>query len=555
MDEEALRLRLPSADMAAQPSGTVTLLFSDVEGSTRLLHSVGRELYAELLATQRSLLRDACRRHDGYEVDAEGDGLFVAFRTAAAAVASAGEAQRALGEHRWPEEQALRVRMGIHTGEPLVAAPKYVGLAVHRAARIMSAAHGGQVLVSDSTERLLAGDERALSSFSLVDLGLWRLKDFDRPVRLYQLAGDGLEKDFPRVRAERVAPPRRRRRLAVAVAALAIVVLAVGIALLTRGGSAQAAPANSVAVLDSTRNALRGVVAAGMQPGAIAATHGSVLAANTADETLTDIDPTTQQVDRTIPLGEITDDIAAAGSVWALEYGHPLRVALMDFNAARPSKTATYHQECGGCSPIIKQGMAATDQELIAGGVAFAHGSVWAAGTVPTTPNPGTVLMRVDPSTGRIASTLNFEASTASGVAVGNGSIWVAAAGDDAVWQVDEGTDQVDGKVTVGKEPSDVAFGDGSVWVTTAGDDSLWRLDAPEGGNVTVRSVIHVGSRPSSVAVTPDAVWVANHGDGTVSRADPRTNKVVATIHVGNAPTGIAVSGGHVWTTVQGAQQ
>ena len=540
--------------MAAQPTGTVTLLFSDIEGSTRLLHELGRDVYSVSLEKHRQILREACARHDGYEVDSEGDSMFIAFRTAADGVAAAGEIQRELGEQEWLEGKALRARMGVHTGEPLAAPPKYVGLDVHRAARIMAAAHGGQILVSDSTERLLAGDERALRAFSLVDIGQWRLKDFDRPVRLYQLAGDGLKNDFPSVRAEKVAPPRRRRRLAVAVAAVSVVVLGLGIALLTRGGSAHAAPANSVAVIDSTRNALSSAVAAGMQPGAVAAADQGVLVANTGDETLTEIDPTQAMVDRTIPLGEITEDMTATGSVWALEYGHPLRVALMDFNSTQPSKTATYHQECNDCAPIIKQGMAATDQELAAGGIAFADGSLWAAGTEPTAPNPGTVLMRVDPSSGRIISTLNFEGNRASGVAVGNGSIWIAASGDDAVWQVDEGTNHVDGKATVGKEPSDVAFGDGSVWVTTAADDSLWRLDAPEGGNVTPRDVIHVGSQPSAVAVTSDAVWVTNRGDGTVSRVDPQTDKVVATIHVGNAPTGIAAANGRVWTTVQPAQ-
>jgi class 3 adenylate cyclase len=125
--------------MAAQPTGTVTMLFTDIEGSTRLLERLGRERYAEALELHRRLLRAASDAHDGYVVDYEGDAFFVAFSTAEDGVAAAAEAQRALAAAEWPEGQELHVRMGIHTGEPLAAPPEYVGLDVHRTARIMAA--------------------------------------------------------------------------------------------------------------------------------------------------------------------------------------------------------------------------------------------------------------------------------------------------------------------------------------------------------------------------------------------------------------------------------
>src|SRR5262245_11418696 len=128
-----------AADMGEQPRGTVSFLFSDVEGSTRLLADIGTERYAEVLGRQRGALRAAFAAHDGYEVDCEGDGFFVAFASARGAVAAAAEAQRALAAAVWPDGREVRVRMGIHTGEALVEAPKYVGLDVHRAARIMAA--------------------------------------------------------------------------------------------------------------------------------------------------------------------------------------------------------------------------------------------------------------------------------------------------------------------------------------------------------------------------------------------------------------------------------
>jgi predicted ATPase/class 3 adenylate cyclase len=176
-------LRVAEADhvsVAVQPSGTVTLVFTDVESSTRLLRELGGDRYQAALAEHRQIVRAACVRHAGYEVDTAGDGFFVAFATASEAVAAVEEAQVAL------EGASIRVRVGIHTGEPMVDPPKYVGLEVHKAARIMSAGHGGQVLLSQATRDLLDGRE-------FRDLGGHRLKDFDEPVRLYQL-GQG---EFP----------------------------------------------------------------------------------------------------------------------------------------------------------------------------------------------------------------------------------------------------------------------------------------------------------------------------------------------------------------------
>jgi predicted ATPase/class 3 adenylate cyclase len=156
------------------PTGTVTLLFTDIEGSTGLLHELG-DRYAEVLAEHRRVLRAAFRRHGGIEVDTQGDAFFYAFDNAAAAAAAAQEAQQAL------MGGPVAVRMGIHTGEPIATGEGYVGIDVHRAARIMSAGHGGQVLISEKTHALLDGDAR------LRDLGLHRLKDLGRPEKLYQL--------------------------------------------------------------------------------------------------------------------------------------------------------------------------------------------------------------------------------------------------------------------------------------------------------------------------------------------------------------------------------
>src|SRR5437762_2838864 len=157
------------------PSGTVTFLFTDIEGSTRLLHELG-DAYAEALAEHRRVLRGAFAAHGGVEVDTQGDAFFVAFSRAADALAAARDGQATLAEG------PIRVRMGVHTGEPLATDEGYVGIDVHRAARIGAAGHGGQVVVSHAT--------RALVANGLHELGEHRLKDFADPIALYHL-GDG----------------------------------------------------------------------------------------------------------------------------------------------------------------------------------------------------------------------------------------------------------------------------------------------------------------------------------------------------------------------------
>ena len=159
------------------PTGTVTLVFTDVEGSTRLLQQLGADAYADTLARHRRAQREAFIRHDGVEVDTQGDSFFIAFSTAPAAIAAAAEAQQLLAAG------PIRVRMGIHTGTPYVTDEGYIGPDVHRAARIAAAGHGGQILVSSSTAPLVGSE-------SLRDLGEHRLKDLAAPERIYQLGGE-----------------------------------------------------------------------------------------------------------------------------------------------------------------------------------------------------------------------------------------------------------------------------------------------------------------------------------------------------------------------------
>jgi class 3 adenylate cyclase len=179
--------------MSALPEGTVTLLFTDIEGSTRLLQDLGDD-YEELLTDHRRLLRGQFEANGGIVVDMQGDAFLVAFRRARDAVSAAAEAQRAVATHDWPGSADLRVRMAIHTGEPSKVNTGFVGLAVHRAARICAAGHGGQVLLSATTRDLV--EDHLPSGMALLDLGEHRLKDVDRPETIVQLITEGVPPVF-----------------------------------------------------------------------------------------------------------------------------------------------------------------------------------------------------------------------------------------------------------------------------------------------------------------------------------------------------------------------
>ncbi len=184
--------------MVPLPSHTVTMLFSDIESSTRLLQHLGAD-YRQVLDHQRRILRGAWDRWGGREMGTEGDSFFVVFDVARNGVSAAAEAQRELATTSWPDGSHVAVRMGLHTGEPILHDGGFVGIDVHRAARIASAAHGGQVVLSDSTERLV--HDALPDDLGLVDLGTHRLKDLDGHEHLYQLTAPGTPTDFPPVKS------------------------------------------------------------------------------------------------------------------------------------------------------------------------------------------------------------------------------------------------------------------------------------------------------------------------------------------------------------------
>lgn len=176
--------------MAELPRGTVTFVFTDIEGSTALVKRL-RDRYGEVVEQHQLLLRTAFAEHAGHEIDTQGDSFFFAFARARDAVAAAVKAQRAHAEQSWPGEESVRVRMGLHTGEPAVGAEGYLGVDVVRAARICGSGHGGNVLLSEATRALLGSS--LPEGVSVHAVGERQLKDIDEPERVYELAIEGVE--------------------------------------------------------------------------------------------------------------------------------------------------------------------------------------------------------------------------------------------------------------------------------------------------------------------------------------------------------------------------
>jgi len=178
------------------PTGTLTLLFSDIEGSTTLLKGLG-PLWGEALSAQRRILREEFTAHHGHEMGTEGDSFFIVFTSAHEALGAAVAAQRRLGSHEWPGGSPVRVRMGLHTGEPERHEDGYIGIDVHRAARIAATAHGAQIVLSATTQELVGEGD----GFLLRDLGWHRLKDLTQPEHLFEVQADGLVAEHPPLRS------------------------------------------------------------------------------------------------------------------------------------------------------------------------------------------------------------------------------------------------------------------------------------------------------------------------------------------------------------------
>jgi class 3 adenylate cyclase/streptogramin lyase len=513
--------------MPELPAGTVTFLFTDIEGSTRLLRQLG-DRYAAVLAQHRRILREAAEARQGHEVDTQGDSFFFAFARANSALGAAVVAQRALAAHDWPDGAVVRVRMGLHTAEPEVGDERYVGLGVHRAARIGAVAHGGQVLLSSATRELV--DDK-VGDVAVCELGSYRLKDFNQPERLYQLEIEGLRSEFPPLRAEAVAPSRRRRLLLAAVAAVVACVTALAIVVLTRSDSDVALGPHSLAIIDPKTGKLVDAVNLGFKSNLIAAGEGAIWVVDPDGSTVWRIDPRTHEtrsIGISVGAGAVPFGVAAGyGAIWvAVLRGSAPVVLQLGPNVGDLRRTVPYGGR--GASPVL----------VYMHPLALGAGAVWA----------------IDPARGGIWR-IGPHAGPARKLVEGLGPLAIAA-GSDAVWvtqpfgltKVDAVTGNELGTLSASQgasETASVALGMNAVWFASSSGPTLSKVD-PQ--SVSTSQTFRVGRGTGSIAVGETAIWVANSVDGTISRIDPNSGEE-RVVELGQTPGGVVAAYGAVWTS------
>jgi ABC-type transport system substrate-binding protein/class 3 adenylate cyclase len=524
------------------PVGTVTFLFTDIEGSTRLLKQL-RERYGEALEEHQRILRQAFAAQFGHEIDTQGDSFFVAFRRAKEAVAAAVDGQRRLAEHEWPDGSELRVRMGIHTGEPAAAGKSYIGLGVHRAARICAVAHGGQVLVSQATRELLRDDP--LPDVSLRDLGEHQLKDLDEPERLYQLGAPGLEETFPPLKTAAATPfegredelaeaavekmtTRRpgRRTLIAATFGAAVIGVVAGV-LLTQGSgstaSASVAP-DSVGVINPTSGQVASTFSAGASPGGVAVGEGATWVTNPDANTVARINAGSDAPNQTYQVGGGPVGVAVGhGSVWV---ANGLDGTVSRIDPASPLPAQTIHV---GNGPI---------------GIAYGAGRVWVANSVDGTVSEITPTSRKPPRT-------HAAVQGATGVVFAFQRVWVVSPSTGTVVSLDPGSGKIEDTVHVGVDPVAIAAGDDAIWVANRDNGTVTKIAPRSPTQAYASDVVTVGRGPISIATVPGGVWVANGAAGTLSRIDPATDTVVKTIPVANPPQALAGTAAGIYVAVR----
>jgi YVTN family beta-propeller protein len=536
-----------------RPIGTVTFLFTDIEGSTRLLQQL-RGRYAAVQSRHAEILRAAFAAHDGHEIDTQGDAFFAAFGRARDAVAAAVDGQRAFAAEQWPDGAVVRVRMGLHTGEPLVGGERYVGMGVNRGARICSAAHGGQVLLSNTTRELVEDD--LPDDVHVVDLGEHQLKDLLRPERIFQLEIDGMPSSFPPLRtgeaptlvegrekelarAAAVAlPSRLTRRWALLGVAFALAAAAVVTAFVLTGPNAshsasqalREVPPDSVGVIDVKSNRLVDAVSIGGRISGIAYGAGSIWAGDYDGQTLIRIDPSTAKIVDTVALpGRPTDIVFAAGRVWVSSAGVGLLIRI-DPRYETIDRRIHLHQA------IYNQGFRPPFAPMAAG-----RYGLWVGHDI-------SALTRVDPERATPVKQLTLDAPVVA-VAEGANDVWAVTGGEGRLVAVNPFSNTIEGSIPVAGANGAVAVGPEAVWMVSNATNEVWRIDPV---TRSPAAIIHVDGGPSGIAVGAGGVWVARQLGGSVSRIDPRTNRVVTTIHVGDEPQELTVVGNRIWVTVSG---
>ena len=478
-------------------------------------------------------------------MDTQGDAFFYVFSRARDAAAAAADAQLALQAHAWPEDAELRVRMGMHTGESVMSEERHHGLGVHRAARIMAAGHGGQILASQATAAMLADDE--VAGVEQRELGEFQLKDVDRSEHLYQLDVEGLPTAFPPLRTgeaptayagkeeelvEAAAGARRplhRRPLVIGAlsgvlaAAVAIPVFALGRGSDGGGEVLERVQDNAVGVVDATSRAIVDEAAEIASPQRVAAGEGAIwVTSSSGGGSVVRLDPKSHDVTDTIEVGDGPVGIAVgAGAVWVANS--------LDGTVSRIDPAT------GQVVSTIPVGNTPT-------AVAFGAGAVWITNADDRS------VSKINPVADTAPRTIDNVAA-GRGIAVGDGAVWVTDPVGNALVRIDVRSARVTDRIPVGSGPTAVAYGNGDVWVTNGLDGKVSRIDARQ---ATVTDTISVGAAPNGVAVAPDGVWVTDEVGGTLVHVD-RASRETAVTTLGGRPESVTLADGSLWIAVQAA--
>src|SRR6266545_3405374 len=389
---------------------------------------------------------------------------------------------RALASHDWPEGAELRVRMGMHSGEPVLSDEgRYHGMGVHRTARIMAAGHGGQILASQATASVLADDD--LEGISLRDLGEHSLKDLPRPERIYEVQVEGLERDFAPLKTEGAAQaptPLHRRPVAigalggVVAAAIAIPVFAFGGG--SGGSSLSALSGNSVGIVNAATGAIDGEVSDVPTPTRVASGDDAIWVTSADTNSVYRIDANSHELRDTIRVGDGPSGIAfGGGDIWVAN------ILAGTVSRIDPDSVDVETFDVGAAGR----------------GVAVGGGAVWIGDSAENR------VVRVDAKTNAVTQTIGV-GSGPSALAFGAGALWVANTLDGTVSRIDPESGQVRATVPVGANPSAIAASGDAVWVANEAGRTIVRLD-PQSGNVA--QTVRTGARPTGLTIA-GSLWV-----------------------------------------------
>lgn len=493
----------------------MTVLFTDIAGSTERAAELGDTQWRRLLDAHNRSMRRQLKRHQGREIDTAGDGFFATFQQPAHAIDCALDMIEAL------VPIGVHIRAGVHMGEVDVLGPKVSGMTVHLGARLMSLASADQVIVSSTVRDLMSGSE-----LPFTDQGVRRLKGVDAEWHVYSIDGPAeqtAELDLP----EPDEPPSWwRRPMALGVGAMVLLLgLTVGI-LLTRDGGALTPTANRVILIDDG-GALANVVPVGTGLRTMAADGQSLWVANTLDRTVqrVDLERGTAEPAEGGLLNAPTSITTGNGLVWV---GTSLATegSLSRMDPSQPNSAQT------------------VDLGAPVSGLAFGFSALWA------TDADGAQLLRLDLATDAVE---HFELpadSGPTGLAVSSDAVWVALHGAGEIARFDPETGDVTATIpSAAGAPDQVAVGAGFVWVTVGDGDAVIRIDPRTNSPFTIGDV---GDGPAGIVASDQGVWVANSLGSSVVRIDPEGGANLTEVRVGRnvSPQAVVATPAGVWASL-----